>query len=375
MIHKSVALFGVLILAIQLININPDISVPEYTFGELSQRTERERYTYIPTVTSALLAASDKSYEGLLFVGDVFLGRNVEYLMERKGSDYPYRGIQFNEIAQNAAVVGNFESAIPKNHIQTPENMLRFSVHEKFLPSLYKAGFTHMSLANNHSFDYQESGFKNSVSKLKEAKITPFGISGDITTDSVTYVDVDDRKIALIGLETLSRTKSKREFKELISFVSERSDFQIIYVHWGVEYDGVSGSRQRELAATFVEAGADLVVGHHPHVVQEVGLIDGVPVFYSLGNYIFDQYFSDDVKESLLISINFQAGVIDLIPVTSVATLSQPHNMQTARHYSFLAELAEKSNPSLEAQILSGQVQLKTSVASSSKMAMIYNIK
>ena len=146
-----------------------------------------------------------------------------------------------------------------------------------------------------------------------------------------------------------------------------------MYVHWGDEYVLSHNRRQKEAAQRFVEAGADIVVGHHPHVVQDIQLIDGVPVFYSLGNYIFDQYDSVATQEGLLLHLELQenALAISLVPVSSVGTLSQPGFMSSADHGQFLIDLARRSDKNLQKQIRNGLIVLDEQVASSSKVAIM----
>ncbi len=170
----------------------------------------------------------------------------------------------------------------------------------------------------------------------------------------------------------MEKTLTDKELFDVFSFAEINSDFQIVYVHWGIEYEQESSLAQKKLANRFVEAGADLIIGHHPHVVQEVDYIDGVLVFYSLGNYIFDQYFSDSVQNGLLLHIDLTKNKsISLIPVTSKVNLSQPSYMTTKEHATFLTLLAEKSHLKLKKYIEEGVIPLNINVASSSKIAMI----
>ena len=117
-----------------------------------------------------------------------------------------------------------------------------------------------------------------------------------------------------------------------------------------------------------------MIVGHHPHVVQGVDFIEGVPVFYSLGNYVFDQYFSKDVQEGLVISVNNldEAMEISLLPVTSKTTLSQPQPMKPKDHADFLKKLARKSHPDLEDFITRGLISTDVKIATSSKVAIMH---
>jgi poly-gamma-glutamate synthesis protein (capsule biosynthesis protein) len=293
--------------------------------------------------------------------------------MNAKGADYPYKGLSFNTVAQRPAVVGNFESSIPQAYQPTSAKKIRFSVSASYIPQLALAGFTHLSLANNHTFDFARAGYDNAKNILEQNQLSSFGHPNQLDGDAVEFIEIQDTVIAVIAAHTLQQLPTYSELKAVFEYASARSDFQLVYVHWGTEYVSVHNSRQREAAERFVEAGADVVIGHHPHVVQDIELIDGVPVFYSLGNYIFDQYDAVDTQEGLVLHLELSKAQprISLLPVTSVGTLSQPRFMEAARHATFLESLADRSDPELREFIRSGQMLLDVQVASSSKVAMI----
>ncbi|MCS7092635.1 MAG: CapA family protein, partial [Patescibacteria group bacterium] len=94
--------------------------------------------------------------------------------------------------------------------------------------------------------------------------------------------------------------------KELISEANIKVDVLIVSMHWGVEYQDYANSGQRDLAKEIVDLGADVIIGHHPHVVQDYEEIAGVPVFYSLGNFVFDQMWSEKTKKGKLVKIVFE---------------------------------------------------------------------
>jgi len=122
------------------------------------------------------------------------------------------------------------------------------------------------------------------------------------------------------------------------------------------------------LAQKLIVLGADAIIGHHPHVVEDIGLIDGVPVFYSLGNTIFDQYFSLAVQSGY--SVNFfirqQNLEFTLFPFTSIDNHSQPRPMKKGEQDLFLEELASKSNLSLRENIKQAKLIFPFELASSS---------
>lgn len=375
MIKSALTATGALLLLVQLTSVDISIPVPSTAFGTYSEYVRTSDLSVVKQFTQASFAKGEvsQSHDALLFVGDVLLARNVEFLMRAHGSSYPYNGLKFDSFAAKPAVVGNFEAAVPLEHVPTRARQLTFSVANEFLPSLKEAGFTHLSLANNHSLDHGDEGFITTKQQLEEVDLAPFGSQELPTATDISFVTVDEIKIALVPIQAIETRLNEDHLQRVLESAAAKSDLQIAYIHWGIEYDGESSQMQRQTAAQLVAAGADIIIGHHPHVVQEVGIIDGVPVFYSLGNYIFDQYFSPDVMTGLLVQLSFKTEpAIHLIPVTSANTISQPRLMEAGDHADFLAELAAKSDPKIAQYIRNGKLPLQSLVASSSEIAMIY---
>jgi hypothetical protein len=362
------------ILAVQLVSLDVHVPIERHAIGELQHKPEKAtRLRPTPEPTSVLYTAQKESFGSLIFTGDVLLARNVEYLMNLHGSDYPFSGLSFSTIAKSPAVVGNFEASVPIEHIYTPALQMRFSVSPVFLEAIQENGFTHLSQANNHALDYGQSGFLNAREHLKTQQVETFGHPNTLDTDSIEFVKVGDKTVAVIAAYTLITLPTYSELRDVFAYANSRSDYQVVYVHWGDEYVLTHNKRQKEAAQRFVEAGADIIVGHHPHVVQDIQLVDGVPVFYSLGNYVFDQYDSVSTQEGLMLHLELkEAGLaISLVPVTSVGTLSQPRFMSQANHGQFLRDLSNRSDKSLREQIRSGLMLLDEQVASSSKVAIM----
>lgn len=371
--HRFAFILGLVILAIQLVSIEVHIPIAGFEYGTFGERV-KERVIYFSSViqNTSYSAAQRIEHESLVFVGDVMLARNVEFLMVREGADYPYRGLRLETLAQNPAIVGNFEASMATPHRETQAYEMKFSVRADMLSALRDAGFSHVSFANNHSLDYGIEGYKSATTQLIQNGITTFGHGSVIDQRSITYIDTPQGEVALIGINASAHIPTKQDIKSVLESASEESDLQIIYIHWGIEYESVHSKAQKLLAHELIEAGADLIVGHHPHVVQDVDIIDGVVVFYSLGNYIFDQYFSEDVKEGLVLSLDMvdEAGVY-LVPVASKNPLSQPTMMTPENHAVFLKNLAKRSHKSLQSHIEKGYIPLGGTVATSSKMAMM----
>jgi poly-gamma-glutamate synthesis protein (capsule biosynthesis protein) len=353
------------------------MSWPKIGYGQIEKYvlTNNESTMTRPPVTFSvadLSAAQRAQYDSLVFVGDVLLARNVEFLMRTKEPLYPFLGIDFSTLAIRPAVIGNFEAAIPIEHEPTLIGQLDFSVDARLIPFLTNTGFTHFSLGNNHSYDFGATGYQNTIATLEAANFTVFGNFQELDISSVELLEWDGRTVALIGLNTTT-TFDQTALSRLFRTVNNQSDFQIVYVHWGEEYALRHNSTQRALAEMLITAGADLIVGHHPHVVQGIDLINNVLVFYSLGNYIFDQYFSRDVQEGLILTLSSDAQAsVTLTPVSSQQSLSQPRVSQPEDHAEFLEQLARKSHPDLSAAIKRGHVMLPNDLASSHKVVMMH---
>ncbi|MCR5735125.1 MAG: CapA family protein [Lachnospiraceae bacterium] len=164
-----------------------------------------------------------------------------------------------------------------------------------------------VSLANNHAYDYGEEALLDTLDILRDANI-PFVGAGKNITEAMqpVYYKVNKKTIAITSATQIERTpnpESKEatdttagvlrtldpaKMVQCIKTAEENSNFVIVYVHWGSENTDLVEASQRELAKAYVEAGADLIIGDHPHCLQGADYVDGVPVFYSLGNFWFN---------------------------------------------------------------------------------------
>jgi gamma-polyglutamate biosynthesis protein CapA len=371
---KLSVLFLIPVLCLQLMTLHPQVSFLGWRSGDFVPVPPKDMQLLPQQLYEATFSsyAIDKK-DSIIFTGDVLLARNVEFLMKREGVDYPYRGFSLSSLAPNPAIVGNFESAMPTAHVTTQALGMTFSVDPVFLSGLKAAGYTHLSLANNHSFDYGANGYENARVQLQQNGLTAFGNGEAVDGDSVTYIDTELGRVALVALNASEHLPDRAAVEKIMRIASRKSDIQIVCIHWGTEYETVHTYVQEELATSLVHAGADLIVGHHPHVVEDIGVIDGVMVFYSLGNYIFDQYFSTEVQEGLVLSLDMvdTIPVLRLVPVSSLGHLSQPSVMPPEAHRAFLKSLALHSDPALSADIEKGVIPLSTMVATSQKMAIM----
>jgi poly-gamma-glutamate synthesis protein (capsule biosynthesis protein) len=284
------------------------IEIPEKNIGEISLR--------------------DKGPVTFLFVGDIMLGRRVETMIKELGADYPFEGVA-PILDASDLTIGNFEGVVNERHVHTPDLTFRFSVRKEYLEKLSELGFDVLSLANNHSFDYGADAFRFMRGTCTLQRLVCGGIPYSLDEDSLLVRKVGDHDIGFIFLSTVDGEVKSPTLKLFVDALKAESDFQIAYVHWGDEYKLTHNRSQERIAKKLIDYGVDLVVGHHPHVVQDAELYRDRLIFYSLGNFIFDQYFSSDVEEGLAVNLKLEgtSAHYSLVALSSEGSRSQPHPM------------------------------------------------
>lgn len=296
----------------------------------------------VPTPTYPVLVHGSMGIEypdaRILFVPDIMLGRRVETIALTNGFDYSFKGMS-SLFQSHDLVVGNFEGVVPRTHIPTPELTTRFSIRHEFMEELHAQGFDVLSLANNHALDFGEDGYRETTETCKRYELTCVGHPIRIDENSVTYHTIGDTRIGILMLHALYGVESQNELLSLVRTMSEKSDVQVVFVHWGQEYASIHSVREELLAHALIDAGSDAVIGHHPHVIQDLELYQGKPIFYSLGNFIFDQYFSDAVQRGYAISLVVSDETIQyvLIPYESSSEPSQPNFLSLNEREHFYA--------------------------------------
>lgn len=343
-----IAIFSVMFFASQvgwgsLFSVNLGAAVVASEFGQLNLKVSED----------------DDRRDSIVFVGDIMLARDVEKKMSRLGLFYPFAMIEDNLKAKTS--VGNFEAAIPVIHQPTESGRMVFSVKNENLDTLVHGGLTHLSLANNHSLDYGVAAYNNTIAELTSRNFAVFGHSRQVSTSSVSYTNVSDKKVALIAVNAVFGYPKLEEWQPILQAAASSSDVQIVYIHWGDEYEPVHNDAQETFAYGLIDAGVDLIVGHHPHVVQDIERYQGKLIFYSLGNFIFDQYFSQAVQEGLILELaeGKTGWQIALTPVESRTVHIQPKVMGEPDKNYFLSQLALRSDSSLLDEILSQALSLQ----------------
>jgi poly-gamma-glutamate synthesis protein (capsule biosynthesis protein) len=261
----------------------------------------------------------------MLFGGDVMLGRGVEEIMEAEDFDFPYKKIQ-TFVQSHDVAIANFEASVPDTHKTTKSGELQFSVSRSALKGLRDAGFDIMSLSNNHALDYGERGYLHTRSGLEDIGLEAIGHPTNHEEYGSTVITVGDTKVGILAVHTLHNRNATTSFESLIDSLETQSDVQFVFVHWGEEYKKEHDRPEEELAHFLIDQGIDAIIGHHPHVIQDVELYKNKPIFYSLGNLVFDQYFNPDVQTGYFVQTVFEKDRIrfEIVPHDSLKIRSQP---------------------------------------------------
>lgn len=228
----------------------------------------------------------------LVFTGDILLSREVQREITLKNGQSPWASMR--DFFKGADwVMGNLEGSVGDS-TQCPKKDLAlcFAISPKMLALPKNAGFTAMGIENNHSSDLGDSGRKTTREELSQ-----IGLSAIEYEQSPGFYKKGNRTFSFIALSNVPGRDQQRieipsnGLRQKIRLAKSLSDWVIVNVHWGTELTDWPQPKQKEMAKWLIDQGADVIIGHHPHVVQDPECIAGKPVFFSLGNHVFDQKY------------------------------------------------------------------------------------
>jgi len=274
-----------------------------------------------------LVNSRDKKIR-MAFFGDLMIDRNVKTKIDKYGMDYLFEKVAsssvWQDISDSDLIMANLEGAVTDDgqHYR-PEMSYDFAFAPDRIKQLADYGFDAFNIANNHLADQGENGIMETDENLEKLGIFYFGCADQQVGEcSVKVKEIDGKKIGWAGFSMVYGTLDEERLLARIINLASSTDLVIVNMHWGVEYDHSFNKVQQDLAQKIIDAGADVIIGHHPHVVQGMEIYQGRPIFYSLGNFVFDQYFSADTQEGLGVRMVMADGVLSfsLLPFKSRLT-------------------------------------------------------
>ncbi|MDQ6421840.1 CapA family protein [Paenibacillus sp. LHD-117] len=249
--------------------------------------------------------AGEEEAVSMSFVGDMLPGEYLNPLMKQNGFDYPYRNTLLY-LSEPDITAGNLELPITLGGTPIIGTPYVYKGHPEALPAIKDAGFDVLSLANNHAMDQGVEGMQDTIKHLNEAGI---GFMGTGSNDKEAFkphiVEAKGLKVAFVGISRVipyTELKADRNTPGIaetydttravasISGAKKNADLVVVMVHWGDDGAEQPVDYQKTNARAYIDAGADLVIGAHPHVLQGFEMYKGKWIAYSLGNFIFSVY-------------------------------------------------------------------------------------
>jgi poly-gamma-glutamate synthesis protein (capsule biosynthesis protein) len=252
----------------------------------------------------------------MLFVGDVMLAETPGKLIKNGQNPFQY----FDALFKRADIkIGNLECTVSLKGT-AEEKPFTFRANPRVIPVL-KKHFTAVSVANNHSGDFGALAFADMLDNLDQGKMPYIGGGHNLRAAHQPFIiEVKGKRIAILAyneffprsFEALPDRAgiawSDDDFvKHDIQQAKLKADLVIVYPHWGWEHEKMSSARQQYLAHLMIDSGADVIVGGHPHVTQNIEMYQGKPIFYSLGNFVFNGFDDEETTTGWALELTMSA--------------------------------------------------------------------
>ena len=303
-------------------------------------------------------APADKAFDPattwtLFAGGDILLDRGVYQTVHirGKGADFPFdggsavitghtccssfgwevpvarrtgdKGAMRHLISKADIAVANFENPAP-NVSTYHTSGTRFTADPRLIPGLVGAGIDYVSIANNHIGDAGDIGILQTIANLKKNGLKYSGAGKDLAAArKPAILKAGGTTVAILGYDAIakgyfagpdevgsSQLSIKRAKVDIKKARAAGADLVIVFPHWGTEYKNKPFQAQQELARAIIDAGADMIIGNHAHWVGAVEIYKGKPIWYALGNFVFDQTWSEPTMEGITLELTFQGATL-----------------------------------------------------------------
>ncbi|MBK7996906.1 MAG: CapA family protein [Blastocatellia bacterium] len=294
-----------------------------FNYQSIYQYFFTKEITKIPEKIPTPIIEYKETKVTFLAVGDMMMSRGVNSVIARTNDTLrPFSGLA--ELLDSTDFnFGNLESPISGSDKPGPPHSLVFNTPIRNVEGLKRYKFKVLNLANNHALDQRAAGLENTRKVLAENEITYLGVGADlseawkpkiITVNGLrlgflgaSYASVNDGGVARNNL--VARIEDTEYLKNSLESLKKDADFIVVTMHAGVEYVRQPHQPQIDFAHAAIDYGADLVIGAHPHWIQIIEKYKDKYIFYSLGNFIFDQEWSQDTKEGLVLKVSLEGQI------------------------------------------------------------------
>jgi poly-gamma-glutamate capsule biosynthesis protein CapA/YwtB (metallophosphatase superfamily) len=267
------------------------------------------------------LDAPRKPPYSVIAVGDIMLGGRARSPVAEHGPDYPFAAV-LPLLRRAPIVVGNLEGPFAEKARRQRRNF-SYRVNPSLASSLTRANIHNLTLANNHLLDCGRAGVLETLEVLARAGVAPLGAgANEVEAHHPVIRQAGRWRIGLLGYYWNRRTAATSDkpgsamdppesLEKDIHALGERVDRVVVIFHWGVPYVREPAPEDRAKARLAIDFGADVVIGHHPHVIQPFEIYHGRPIFFSVGNFAFGS--GNSRAEGLLVAIRFEESITTVV--------------------------------------------------------------
>jgi poly-gamma-glutamate capsule biosynthesis protein CapA/YwtB (metallophosphatase superfamily) len=335
MSRKHVPFLLAALTAFLLYGCQKELSSEQLTADHLST-TPAESQAPASTPIPALLPISTTSTEPqpllqepitILYAGDAMFDWSVKEAISKHGPDFPFVHVKEEVMKSDFAFV-NLESAVTLENDKDSNQIYNFKSNPESLIGLKNAGFDMVSVANNHSMDFLQKGFLDTLDNLEKAGLLYVG--GGLNAKeaySAKSIILKGKKVKFLAFSRfiptgdwfagtnkpgIAQAYDRKPVLDAIAHEREGADYVLTYIHWGVEMKNQPEKWQRDFARQMIDAGADAIVGSHVHVLQGFEFYKGKPIAYSIGNFLFPDYVSGPKADTGLLYLTLNGDRIDM---------------------------------------------------------------
>jgi poly-gamma-glutamate synthesis protein (capsule biosynthesis protein) len=334
----------------------------KYTFLILAAAISCSSPEKKPVVKKPEPVKTDRSKHSILCMGDLLVVREAEEHLEVNGKDYPFEKIE-DEFRKYDIVFANFEMSITYRGSVHPRKPYTFRLHPDNADYFKELKIDVVSIANNHILDYGNPGLFDTMSFLKEWGVFYSGAGKNLElarkpailnkngTD-VLFLSYCERPPSDFYATDKSPGTAPLDLKYIIEDVKKHkkeNNIVLVSLHWGIEHDNFPKKYQVAVAHLIIDAGADGIIGHHPHVPQGIEIYNGKPVFYSLGNAITG-FYNPNYTNNIMASLQYRGpDLLDIIIIPIAGKFkevkSQPHILNGNKAVKILKHMRRVSRP------------------------------
>lgn len=254
------------------------------------------------------LKSPEVTHARILFVGDIMLDRYIRRVLDEKGALFVFDDVR-ELLATPDLTVGNLEGPITNSpsvslgSVVGDTNNMRFTFAPPVASTLSSFGVDLVTIGNNHIRDFDTMGVESTKRHLTNAGIVFVGDPTGAVPEPVVR-EINGIRVAFVAYNEFLAGDEERALKAIREAKRTGSDFVVVLPHWGEEYIVEPRPDVKERAGRMSQAGADLIAGTHSHIIGAQEDIAHTRVYYSLGNFVFDQYWEESVRCGLAVSLS-----------------------------------------------------------------------